>query len=190
MLKTKTYLRRVMQEQRDTLSAETRLRAAEEAAQLALSLCEQMRGPIALYWPVRNEISPLILAEHLHQRRRMLCLPVIAEHDMPLQFREYVPGDTLHKGRYGIDEPSQKSPFVEPEILIVPLFAFDRTGARLGTGGGYYDRTLMALRAGKTPVHAFGYAFSCQEVDSLPQEPHDQKLDVIVTENNVFVTGK
>lgn len=174
-----------MLKKRNALTAEARLRAAEEAAHQALSLIENERGIVAIYWPVRNELSPLILAEHLHARKFELCLPVVVEKDTALQFRKYKPGDKLHKGRYGIDEPSVKSPYLNPSILIVPLIAFDKQGRRLGTGGGYYDRTLRSLRAGDKPVLAYGYAYAAQEVGALPQEPHDEPLDAIITEKTV-----
>lgn len=175
-----------MQKKRIALSAEARLRAAEEAARQALSLFDNKNGAIALYWPVRHEISPLILAEYLHQKKYELCLPVVSEKDAPLQFRLWLPGSDLHKGRYGVDEPSQKSPFIVPALLIIPLIAFDRMGARLGTGGGYYDRTLKALRLVK-PIKAYGFAYSLQEVDSLPQEPHDERLDAVITDKAVVM---
>ncbi len=171
-----------MQAQRSALQPEVRLRAAEDAAQLALALLENTRDVVALYWPVRNELSPLILAEHLHQRHIALCLPVIIEPDTPLQFRAWEPGDALHKGRYGIDEPSQKSAFVTPSILLLPLVAFDPSGTRLGTGGGYYDRTLKQLRAKDPFVQAVGFGYAFQQAEHLPFEPHDEKLDAVITE--------
>lgn len=180
----KAELRQQMLEKRAALSAEVRLRAAEEASRTAIELIGQEGGPVAIYWPVRNELSPLILAEHLYARKIPLCLPVVLEKDQPLQFRSWAPGDALHKGKYGIDEPSQKAPFVVPTILIVPLIAFDPKGGRLGTGGGYYDRTLKALRF-SGPIKAYGYAFSLQEVKIIPHEPHDELLDAIITEKTV-----
>lgn len=183
--RNKAELRRVFYEKRAKLNPETRLRAAEQAARNALAVVEELKGPVALYWPVRNEISPLILAEHLHHEGFGLCLPVVIEQGLPLQFRCWSPGDVLHKGRYGIDGPSQKSPFIVPVILFVPLLAFDRTGTRLGTGGGYYDRTLQGLRAANPNVKAYGYAYAVQEVGTIPQEPHDEKLDAVVTEKEV-----
>jgi 5-formyltetrahydrofolate cyclo-ligase len=182
---SKALLRKLMLEKRTMLSAEVRLRAAEAAAHNALPLFESERGTVAIYWPVRNEISPLILAEHLHARKFELCLPVVIEKDSAVQFRKYAPGDKLHKGRFGVDEPSQKSPYLNPSVLIVPLVAFDKKGRRLGTGGGYYDRTLAALRAGDMPVKAYGYAFAVQEVSALPYEPHDQLLDAVITEERI-----
>jgi 5-formyltetrahydrofolate cyclo-ligase len=186
MLAKKTHLRKIAIEKRNALSASARLRAAEEAARHALPLIEHERNAVvAIYWPVRNEISPLILAEHLHARKFELCLPVVVEKDAPLRFRKYEPGYALHKGKYGIDEPSQKSPYLNPSILIVPLIAFDKKGRRLGTGGGYYDRTLQALRAGDTPIKAYGYAFAIQEAVELPHEPHDELLDAVITEQGI-----
>jgi 5-formyltetrahydrofolate cyclo-ligase len=79
--------------------------------------------------------------------------------------------------------------FFEPEILIVPLVAFDLSGGRLGYGGGFYDRTLQTLRA-RRPRLAVGFAFAAQECESVPLEPTDEPLDLIVTESEVIEPGR
>ena len=99
---------------------------------------------------------------------------------LPLPFRIWTPDTPLVEGKYGTQWPAD-GPDVEPHVLIVPLVAFDRTGNRLGYGGGFYDRTLAALRALR-PTLAIGYAFAAQELPDLPLEPTDQPLDAIVTE--------
>jgi 5-formyltetrahydrofolate cyclo-ligase len=186
MSETKPQLRELMQKKRTALPAEARLRVAEEAARQALPLFDSKSGAVALYWPMRHEISPLILAEHLHQKKYELCLPIAPEKNAPLQFRHWAPEDQLHKGRYGINEPLQKSPLVMPAVLLVPLLAFDKTGARLGMGAGYYDRTLKSLRL-TSSIKAYGFAYSFQEVDSLPQELHDERLDAVITEKAIVM---
>lgn len=129
-------------------------------------------------------------------RTEIDCLPAMAAHkgpvgvpvipgaDQPLIFRRWRPGAAMVPGAFGALIP-EAGDVVEPEVLIVPLLAFDRRGYRLGYGGGFYDRTLERLRAMR-PVLAIGFAFSMQEIETVPTEPTDQKLDLIVTEREVF----
>jgi 5-formyltetrahydrofolate cyclo-ligase len=98
----------------------------------------------------------------------------------PLQFRRWSPGDPLRTVQWGIREPAEAAPVVEPDVLLVPLLAFDRGGHRLGYGGGYYDRTLRALRS-RRPVTAVGLAFAEQEVDAVPHLDYDERLDWVLT---------
>ena len=111
-------------------------------------------------------------------------VPVIPGEARPLVFHRWHPDARMVAGAFGalVPEASQE---VVPEVLIVPLLAFDRAGYRLGYGGGFYDRTLEGLRA-RGPVTAIGFAFAAQEVDRVPTEPTDQKLDLIVTERGVI----
>jgi 5-formyltetrahydrofolate cyclo-ligase len=97
-------------------------------------------------------------------------------------FRNWNPGDRLAPDAVGISSPLASAGEISPNLVIVPLIAFDRSGARLGQGGGYYDRTHAVLRAGKTPPPAIGLAFAGQEVEAIPREDHDQKLDGVLTE--------
>ncbi len=103
----------------------------------------------------------------------------------PLIFRAFAPGDDLVKGPFGLSEPAEDKPAYDPDIVFSPLAAFDRRGFRLGYGGGIYDATLSALRAIK-PVIAIGVAYSCQEADHVPVEPHDQRLDFMMTEQETI----
>ena len=111
-------------------------------------------------------------------------MPVIVAKDAPLRFRLWTPGCATVRGTFGAPIP-EAGDWMTPGILIVPLVAFDRRGGRLGYGGGFYDRTLQALRAAG-PVLAIGFAFAAQEVDDLPLEATDQPLDLIVTERGVI----
>ncbi len=131
--------------------------------------------------PMRTEIDCLpAMARH----KGRVGVPVIPGAAQPLVFRRWHPGAVMVPGAFGalIPEGGEE---VEPDVLIVPLLAFDRRGYRLGYGGGFYDRTLELLRA-KGPVTAIGFAFATQEIESVPIEPTDQKLDLIVTEREVF----
>ena len=132
------------------------------------------------YMPFRTEIDPLpAMAAH----QGLVGLPVIPGRDQPLQFREWTPGAALIEGAFKALIPAEGA-WLEPEILIVPMLAFDARGYRLGYGGGFYDRTLEMLRA-RRPTLAVGYAFDAQEMAEVPIDATDQRLDVIVTESGV-----
>jgi len=140
---------------------------------------------VASYSAFGGEMDPTILEDALRCQGHPIALPVMKGKADPLQFRLYERGDKLCSGPMGIMEPSLDASLIEPDILLVPLLAFDQKRNRLGYGGGYYDRTLRELRARK-PIRAIGIAFACQEVGSVPIGPNDIKLDKIVTELNVF----
>ncbi len=109
-----------------------------------------------------------------------LALPVVQGKGLPLLFRAWKPGDSMERGVWNIPQPKADKPEVEPDILLVPLLAFDRRGWRLGYGGGFYDRTLALLRARKT-VTAIGLGYDQQQVDAVPHLPYDQRLDWVLT---------
>jgi 5-formyltetrahydrofolate cyclo-ligase len=114
-----------------------------------------------------------------------LALPVVAGRGLPLVMRAYRFGDELASGVWGIREPKPEAPEVFPDILLVPLAAFDRAGQRIGYGAGHYDRTIARLRAMKA-VTAIGVAFSVQEIGEVPATPFDQKLDLVLTEKETI----
>lgn len=137
--------------------------------------------PLSGYLPMRSEIDPLpAMAAH----RGPVGVPVTPKRGLPLSFREWSPGCALVDGGFGTRLPAEGN-WIVPEVLIVPLVAFDRRGGRLGYGGGFYDRTLAMLRAAG-PTLAVGYAWGAQEDDGLPLEATDQPLDLIVTEGEVI----
>ncbi len=136
---------------------------------------------VSAYWPIRSELDPRPLMAELVERGHPCALPVIAGPDAPLEFRAWQPGDELNDGPFGTAQPKLDAPLIVPNVVIVPLVAFDELGHRLGYGGGYYDRTLAALRR-TSAVLAIGFAYAGQEVTALPVEAFDQKLDWIVTE--------
>ena len=137
--------------------------------------------PVAGYWPVRDEIDVRGLLADLVAEGADMSLPAIAGPDRPLAFRRWRPGDVLVAGSLGISEPPSDARAVVPQLLIVPLLAFDRAGYRLGMGRGYYDSTRRGLRGGG-PVVAVGVAFAVQEVAEAPHDGFDERLDWIVTE--------
>jgi 5-formyltetrahydrofolate cyclo-ligase len=149
---------------------------------LADYLAGQAGRVLAGYMPMRTEIDPLpAMAAH----QGLVGVPVIIGTAMPLRFREWSPGAKMVEGAFKALIP-EDGVWVEPEVLIVPLLAFDARGYRLGYGGGFYDRTLEGLRA-RGPVLAVGFAFSAQEVAEVPIDATDQRLDVMVTEKGVTV---
>lgn len=134
---------------------------------------------LAGYMPMRDEIDPLPAMAAHHAGGGAVCVPVITATAAPLVFHRWQPGADMVAGRFGAQIPATPDPLI-PQVVIVPLVGFDAQGGRLGYGGGFYDRTLEALRA-RGPVTAIGFAFDAQEAPALPQEPTDQPLDMIVT---------
>jgi 5-formyltetrahydrofolate cyclo-ligase len=117
-----------------------------------------------------------------------LCLPITFAKATPLLFRAYKIGDKLVPNVWSIGVPEDSQAVMEPDLLLCPMLAFDRSGRRLGYGGGYYDVTLKALRE-KKKIVAVGLAFAVQEVEAVPTGHYDQKMDVIITENEVILAG-
>lgn len=144
------------------------------------------RQVIAGTSPIKHELDPTPLMEALQKKGHMLCLPVTLEKATPLVFRSYVIGDMLVPNVWNIGVPDESKAVCVPDLLLCPLLAFDRSGARLGYGGGYYDATLQTLR-GKKQIIAVGLAYAMQEVEAVPLGKYDQKMDVIITENEVIV---
>ena len=137
------------------------------------------------FMPLKSEINPVPLMRKLAAAGARLALPVVAGKGKPLIMRAYAIGEPLASGVWGIREPKPEAPVVEPDILLVPLLAFDRDGHRLGYGAGYYDMTITALRARK-PVIAVGIAFAAQEFDAVPTTPRDARIDLVLTEHEVM----
>lgn len=140
---------------------------------------------IAGYVTQDHEIDPEPLLRALHAKRYNLALPCTAEKDGPLTFRAFKPGDLLVAGQFGIPEPSATARLMEPDVLLVPLLAFDSKGHRLGRGGGHYDRTLTALRK-RRKIVAIGLGFAEQQLSAIPADSLDARLDKIVTEIEVI----
>ena len=134
---------------------------------------------------VRDEINPAPLMRKLADAGAKLALPAIAGRGKPLIMRAWIFGEPLAFGQWGIREPVPEAPQVAPDILIVPLAAFDRAGHRIGYGAGYYDMTMNALRA-KKKITAIGIAFAAQEIQSIPATERDARLDLVLTEREVI----
>lgn len=143
-------------------------------------LGERPPGIVSGYYPMEGEIWPLPLMAALRAKGHSLALPVMQKKPEPLLFRAWSPGDPLIPGVWGIRQPAPDRAAVLPDIVLVPLLAFDARGYRLGYGGGYYDRTLRFLRANK-PILAVGLALDELEVDAVPHLDYDERLDWVLT---------
>lgn len=141
------------------------------------------------YWPLTGELDPRVAMARLGSRGHPLGLPRLDGSGQPLRFLAWRDGDVLDAGAFGLMEPQATQPELLPDLVLVPLLAFDRQGGRLGYGKGYYDRTLTKLRAGPRPPIAIGLAFADQEVEEVPTGPYDVALDAVVTERALLRFG-
>ena len=155
----------------------------QQSGRLSEVLARHRGVPIAGYSPMRTEIDPIPALTQAADEGPV-AMPVITGAGQPLEFRQWHPGCEMVPGPFGASVPAT-GPRLRPEIIVVPLVAFDRRGGRLGYGGGFYDRTLEQLRSAG-PVLAIGFAFAEQEAEALPLEPTDQPLDLIVTDRRVI----
>jgi 5-formyltetrahydrofolate cyclo-ligase len=181
----KIALRARMRAWRDGLDSAAKVRAAEAIAERGLALVSELRGPagrgiVSAFASMPEELNIWPLLRRLHGAGVPLALPVVEGKGKPLVFRAWTPGDAMDKGVWGIPQPKPERPVVEPDILLVPLLAFDAHGRRLGYGGGFYDRTLAGLRVRKR-VTAVGLAYDAQRIDEVPHLDYDQRLDWMLT---------
>jgi 5-formyltetrahydrofolate cyclo-ligase len=142
---------------------------------------ERVPRVVAGTLPMRSELDPRPLMKRLEVLGATLALPRTPKKGHPLVFHRWSSETQFVTSRFGVTEPVPETPIVEPDLLLVPLLAFDATGARLGYGGGFYDVALETLRRSRT-IFAVGFAYAGQEVPTLPTEPHDQRLDAVLTE--------
>lgn len=176
---SKAALRAEMRTLRRSLAATTPDAGRRAAANLPAFPRPEPAPVYALYHPIGSELDPGLI--RLAPGR--LALPAVIRRDGPLVFRLHAPGDILTPDALGVPAPGRGAAEVTPDILFVPVLAFDRRGGRLGQGGGYYDRTIAELRA-RGRVLVIGLGYSAQERPEIPMEPHDQRLDAILTETS------
>ncbi len=169
-----------------------RSRAAEAAGPKAALLIARrvlgdfvfMKGAIiAGYAAIGSEADPFPLMATLSGQGHPLCLPRVE--GKQLAFRAWKPGEPLIPGKMNVPEPAASAKERRPDLLLVPLLAFDSDGYRLGYGAGYYDRHLSEARQKRT-IRAIGIAYAAQHVEKLPREPHDEPLDAVVTQERVW----
>ncbi|HEY6255279.1 MAG TPA: 5-formyltetrahydrofolate cyclo-ligase [Xanthobacteraceae bacterium] len=181
----KAELRRQALARRDALPAAERAQAAEAIAARAFPLAFKPGTIVAGFMPMKSEINPLPLLRKLADAGVRLALPVVAGPGQPLIMRAWAFGEPLRAGVWGIKQPPPDAPEAAPDILIVPLLAFDRAGHRIGYGAGYYDMTIAAARQRRAVV-AVGIAFAAQEIAAVPATPRDEPLDLVLTEREVI----
>jgi 5-formyltetrahydrofolate cyclo-ligase len=181
----KAELRRSALARRDAMAPDERQAAAETIASRGFPLPVTPGMIVSGFSPLKSEINPLPLLRKLAEAGARLALPVVAGRGQPLIMRSYAFGQPLNSGVWGIREPKDDAPEVEPDIVIVPLAAFDRHGNRIGYGAGYYDMTINRLR-GRKPVTAVGIAYAAQEVPEVPVTERDARLDLVLTERDVI----
>jgi 5-formyltetrahydrofolate cyclo-ligase len=181
----KAELRSAALERRDAMAPEARAAAAEAVAARPLPVALKPGAIVSAYSPIRSEINPVPLMRRFADAGASLALPAIAGRGKPLIMRAWAFGAPLVRGQWGIREPGPDAGEVHPDIMIVPLAAFDRRGHRIGYGAGYYDMTINALRAHK-PVVAIGIAYALQEVSEVPTHDRDARLDLVLTEAEII----
>ncbi len=191
----KSLLRSEMKKRR-ALMAQAAPFAGDQLAKLSMERLAadkpDMSSVVAGYWPIQSEINPFVLMQALEDIGYPLALPCLVPNSLTgdgsdgfrMIFRRFSIGDPLISGPFEIRQPSDDAPEVLPDIVLLPLLAFDEGGRRLGYGGGYYDRALAHLRQFHS-VKAYGLAFSGQQLAEIPFEVHDQPLDGILTELGV-----
>lgn len=169
-------------------SAETAGAALAKRFRSAFS--DRLAGAVvSFYWPMRDEIDVRPLIDVVAAADAQTALPVMAGAAAPLAFRAWRTGDALVPGAFGVHEPAEGAPALEPDVIVAPLLAFDAGGNRLGYGGGYYDRTLRDLRA-RRKIVAVGVGYDEQEFSSVPGDTGDEILDMIITDRRTLRVGE
>jgi 5-formyltetrahydrofolate cyclo-ligase len=182
---SKGDLRKMALDARDAMDAEAQAAASEKLATRGLPFEITSGTIVSGYSPIRSELDPKPLMQKLAALGARLALPAVPARGKSLVFRAWSPGDRLTMGPLGILEPSPAAAELIPDIMLVPLAAFDRLGHRIGYGAGHYDYTLAHLRKVK-PITTIGLAFAAQEIKSVPALAHDVALDYVLTEKKAF----
>jgi 5-formyltetrahydrofolate cyclo-ligase len=165
--------------------------AAKDSAPLALLnhhfpfIPQTNRSIVSAFYPYQSEIDARPLLGKLAGEGWTTALPIVIARGQPLQFRRWLPGEPTIAGKWNIPRPTEDAAIVEPDVLLVPLLAFDRKGYRLGYGGGFYDRSIARLAATKT-IFTIGLAYAAQEIAHVPHDDLDQPLNYIMTEKDLF----
>ena len=181
----KRQLRTAAVHRRSEIALDHALWCAEEIVARFNEMILPDNPVVSAYWPMKTELDLRPLMMSLYNRGFTVALPVVSGKDEPLSFRRWEPDARLVEGPYGTEQPDEKYETVVPTVLLLPLLAFDRQGGRLGYGGGFYDRTVNLLRRTENPV-VIGAAFSDQEIDRVPLEETDEKMNFVLTEKEII----
>lgn len=186
LVRRKAALRAELLARRQAIAPEDAARAANAVAEtLVHALATTAATSVAGYWPLGDELDPRPAMQRLAAAGHRLALPRMAGPAAALTFHGWTWGNPLIQGGFAVMEPAPEQPRIKPQVVLVPLLAFDARGHRLGYGKGYYDRTLRTLRAAGGARRALGLAFALQEVPEVPAAPFDEPLDAIVTERGL-----
>jgi 5-formyltetrahydrofolate cyclo-ligase len=178
-------MRRAMLTRRRGVHAARGPTAAAELRARVLAALPEKSQIVAGYWPLGDELDCRPALAGLCAQGCTVALPVVAGQGMVLIFRRWIESEAMEQGPFGTWHPNTRAPVVEPDVLLLPLIAFDRRGHRLGYGAGYYDRTVSALRRQRS-VLTIGLAYDEQEVDEVPAAAHDQVMDGIITDRRTL----
>jgi 5-formyltetrahydrofolate cyclo-ligase len=181
----KATLRRETIARRDALPAAERQQAAEAIAARPFPVAIAPGAIISGFMPLKSEINPLPLLRRYADAGARLVLPAVDGRGKPLRLRAWSIGEKLVAGQWGIREPPASAEEIDPDLMLVPLAAFDRRGSRVGYGAAYYDMTIAGVRS-RRPVLAIGIAFAVQEVPEVPVTGRDEPLDLVLTEREVI----
>ena len=185
VISSKADLRATALAKRDALTGEQRSAAALAVAERGLPFEMAPGTVVSGYSPIRNEIDPTPLMLKLAAQGARLALPTVTARGQSLIFRAWSPNARMVLGSLGIPEPSPAAAEVVPDLMLVPLAAFDRLGHRIGYGAGHYDHTFAHLRKSKA-VTGIGLGFAVQEIEAVPALAHDVALDYVLTEAQMF----
>jgi 5-formyltetrahydrofolate cyclo-ligase len=169
---------------RDALPTEARIEKSLAMADHGAAIGFEPGTIVSGFWPIRSEadIRPLMFA--MREKGARLCLPVVLDRQT-IVFRDLVRGAEMVSTGFGTAGPGEEAEVLDPQLMLVPLSAFDAAGNRIGYGAGHYDRAIARLAAKEMTPRLIGVAFACQQVDRVPAEPHDVPLDAILTENGL-----
>ncbi|WP_048645006.1 5-formyltetrahydrofolate cyclo-ligase [Nitratireductor soli] len=184
MTEAKKTLRQEALARRDALDPAWRAQTALALADCAVRLDPAPGTVVSGFWPMRSEVDVRPLMEALAERGARLCLPAILD-KTTIVFREFLRDAALVDMGFGTQGPGEGAAELDPDVMLVPLAAFDGRGHRIGYGAGYYDRAIARLQAKRRAPRLIGIAFDCQEVGHVPEEPHDVALGEILTESGL-----
>ena len=188
---TKQKLRKYFLDKRKNISNHYSQKVSNKVTKYFNSIIDNYSiSVVAGFYPFRNEINTLPLLKVFISNGYKTCLPVTPLEEKILQFREWTPKKNLIRGKYGILEPNQDCNTIEPDLLLVPLLAYDKFGHRLGYGGGYYDQTLKILISRKKNITSIGVAFKIQRFKKLPVDTFDIPLDAVIDEDGLLFFKK
>lgn len=180
----KKTIRRERLAARDAIAPDVRIEKSLAMAEHGAAIAFEPGTVVSGFSPIRSEadIRPLMFA--LREKGARLCLPVVLDRET-IVFRDLVRGAELVDTGFGTAGPGPEAEVLDPQLLLVPLSAFDAAGNRIGYGAGHYDRAIARLRAKGVTPRLIGIAFACQEVEAVPAQPHDVPLDAILTEDGL-----